>query len=166
MENGVAPTIIAARSAWWNSGRLPSMRAIVSPLRSPSAARLLARRSTRVRSSAQVQDTAPPLVRTATSSARCSAVSRKASAIVAASTPRFGVVLLSTCPSPGWLLHPEAAILEPADVVGQPNGEQQDDQDESHVAGLFHDAERDRATTHLLRQRPEDMASVQRKEGE
>src|SRR4051794_17765327 len=169
MENGVAPTIIAARSARWNSGRLPSISAIVSPLRSPSPCRPAAKASTRSRSSPHVHEISSSLVRTATSPARCAEVMRNASAIVAASTPRFGAVLLSTStPLPGVLrlLHSEAIAPEPVDVVGQPNDEQHDDQHETDVAGLLHDPERDRATPDLLRERPEDMPPVQRKEGE
>src|SRR3954453_7538215 len=167
MENGVAPTIIAARSARWNSGRLPSISAIVSPLRRPSACRPAASASTRSRSSPHVHATSSSLVRTATSPARWAEVSRKASAIVAASTPRFGAVLLSTSdPSPGWLLHSEAIAPKPIDVVGETHYEEHDHQHEPDIAGLLHDPERDRAPTHLLRQRPEDMPPVERKEGE
>src|SRR3954452_2542735 len=133
MENGVAPTIIAARSARWNSGRFPSISAIASPLRRPRACRPAARASTRSRSSPQVHETSSSLVRTATSSARSADVMRKASAIVAASTPRFAAVLLSTpTPSPGDLLHPEAIAPKPIDVVGEPHGEEQDHQHEPY----------------------------------
>src|ERR1700712_1867760 len=99
---------------------------MVSPLRRPSAYRPPASASTLERSSPHVHDTSSPLVRTATSPARWPEVMRKASAIVAASTPRFGAVLLSTAdPSPG-LLHSEASASKPIDVVGQPHHEQQD----------------------------------------
>src|SRR3954447_13901642 len=39
MEYGTAPSVITARSAMWNSGRLESMSATVSPRRTPSFAR-------------------------------------------------------------------------------------------------------------------------------
>src|SRR5690348_4003286 len=137
--------MIAARSARWNSGRLPSIRAIVSPLRSPSSCRPPASASTRSRSSPHVQEISSSLVRTATSPARLLDVMRKASAIVAASTPRCAAVLLSTAtPLPG-LLHSEAIAPKSIDVVGEPDHEDQDHQDEPHVAGLLHDPERDRA---------------------
>src|SRR5215212_2942157 len=56
MENGVAPSVITARSAMWNSGRLASISATVSPRRTPSLSSPPASASTRSRSALQDSD--------------------------------------------------------------------------------------------------------------
>ena len=96
MEKGVAPRVITARSAMWNSGRLANISATVSPFLTPRPARPPASASTRSRSSAKVSETESSFVRTATRSGLSSTVSRNASAIVAAPTARRpATVLLS-----------------------------------------------------------------------
>ena len=104
MENGVAPNIAAARSTTWNSGRLDSMIAIVSPRFSPSFASPPATASTRSSSSAQVSDTLSSGTRTATTPGLLAAVRRSASVSVGASVagPAAAVIVvlsisLTTC---------------------------------------------------------------------
>ena len=87
----------------WNSGRLPSISATVSPRRTPSSCRPRANASTRSRSSAQVSDTSSSLVRTATRSGWSSAVILKASAIVAAPTAREDAAAAVVAPMAGNL---------------------------------------------------------------
>ncbi len=88
----------------WNSGRLPSMIATVSPRPTPSFASPPATASTRRSSSAQVSETLSSVVRTATISGWLAAVRRSASVNVGASTarPTAGeiVLLLSMLPAP------------------------------------------------------------------
>src|SRR5919204_195561 len=95
MEKGVAPSIIAARSQRWNSGRLLNMSATVSPRLTPRPANPPARASTRSRISPQVMETASPLVRTAVAvhhdpRGRCRQAARggRARAIVGGDLPR------------------------------------------------------------------------------
>ncbi len=94
MENGVAPRVTAARSATWNSGRLPSMIATVSPRRTPSLASPPARASTRCRSSGHVRETLSSGVRTATMPGWLAAVRLSASVSVVASTARPAAVIV------------------------------------------------------------------------
>ena len=70
----------------WNSGRLPSMIATVSPRETPSLASPPASASTRSSSSDQVSETLSSGVRTATMSGWLAAVRRSASVSVGAST--------------------------------------------------------------------------------
>ena len=82
----------------WNSGRLPSMIATVSPRPTPSFARPPASASTRSSNSDHVRDTVSSGVRTATTSGLFAAVRRSASVIVGASAERptdAAIVLLS-----------------------------------------------------------------------
>ena len=82
----------------WNSGRLPSMIATVSPRPTPSFASPPATSSTRRSSCDQVNDTLSSGVRTATISGWLAAVRRSASVTVGASTARpaaGAIVLLS-----------------------------------------------------------------------
>ena len=79
---------MTARSARWNSGRLESISATVSPRFTPSLASPPASASTRSRSSPQVIETPSSLVRTATRSGKSSAVMRKASAMERACSAR------------------------------------------------------------------------------
>ena len=72
----------------WNSGRLPSISATVSPGRTPSPASPPASASTRSRSCAHVRLTSSSFVRTATRSGLSSTVSRNASGMVRAPTER------------------------------------------------------------------------------
>ena len=74
IENGTAPRCIAAASTRWNSGRLVSRKATVSPRPTPRPARPPAYSRTRAEYSPQVMETASPRVRSATSSARSAAV--------------------------------------------------------------------------------------------
>ena len=85
----------------WNSGRLPSISATVSPRLTPSFASPPASASTRSRSCAQVRETLSSGQRTATMSALFAAVRRSASVSVGASTARptaVVIVLLSISP--------------------------------------------------------------------
>src|SRR5215204_6451324 len=84
IENGRAPRCIAAASTRWNSGRLVSISASVSPRRSPRAWRPPAMRRTRSAYSRQVISSAPFFVRRATASGWASAVLWKASQTVRA----------------------------------------------------------------------------------
>src|SRR3954454_5750843 len=157
MENGMAPRVIAARSAMWNSGRLESISATVSPCATPSPARPPATASTRSRKRAQVKDSASSCVRTAIRSGWVAAVSRKASATVAAAV---ALLMEATLPDA------ESAVGESAEVVGQADHEQPDHEREADEAGALHDVERDRPPAHLLRQRPEDVPAVEGQERE
>ena len=87
----------------WNSGRLPSISATVSPRRTPSSCSPRASASTRSRSSLHVSETSSSLVRTATRSGWSSAVIRKASAIVAAPTAREDAAAAVVAPMAGNL---------------------------------------------------------------
>jgi hypothetical protein len=81
-ENGVAPTVMAARSARWNSNWLGNMSAIVSPRLSPSLLRPAASASVRLRRSAQVIENSSPFVRIAVRSPFLSTVRWNASMTV------------------------------------------------------------------------------------
>src|SRR5215213_99326 len=166
MENGVAPSVIAARSAMWNSGRFESISATVSPRRTPSPARPPASASTRSRSSPHVSETASSFVRTATRSPLSSAVSRNASAIERAPTERRVTEAVVVATAPAKLPDAEAVSREPPDVVREPDEEQREHEREPHEAGPLHDAEGHRAAADLLGQRPEDVAPVERQERE
>src|SRR3954453_5385095 len=170
MENGVARRVIAARSQRWNSGRLESRMARVSPAPRPSSARPPAMASTRSRAWAQVRLTLSSLVRKATRSPWAATVRRKASAMDVASTAARVAVELSMPRTLTQTSEPsagdEVAVGEVADVVGQADGEHQQDQGEAHGAGPLEHRERDRAAADLLGQRPEDVPAVQRQEGE
>src|SRR3954454_1001029 len=155
---------MTARSARWNSGRLESISATVSPRRTPSPASPPASASTRSRSSPQVSETSSSLVRTATRAGNSSAVMRKASAIDRACRRRETAAAVVAMPP--TLPDPEAIPRQPADVVGEADEEQHEHQREAHETGPLHHAERDRAPAHLLRQRPEDVAAVEREERE
>src|SRR3954453_22635758 len=157
MEYGTAASVITARAAMWNSGRLESMSATVSPRRTPSFARPPARASTRSRSSAHVKETESSIVRTATRSPWSSTVSRNASTIERAPTERRVA---------GGLADIEASVGQPADVVREADDEQREHECKADEAGPLHDAEGDRAAADLLRQRPEDVATVERQERE
>src|SRR4051812_16791146 len=170
MENGVAPSVITARSAMWNSGRLASIRATRSPRRTPSAARPPASASTRSRSSLQVCETSSSLVCTATRSGWSSTVIRKASAMVAAPTAREDAAAVGVLMARAYrrgstrgedeasrpLPRCEAAVVELVDVVAQPDHREHDHEREAHEAGPLHHRERDRPAADLLRHRPED----------
>src|SRR4051794_20503725 len=150
----------------WNSGRLASIRATVSPRRTPSLARPPASASTRARSSAQVSETASSFVRTATRSPWASAVSRNASAIERAPRERrvAGAVVVATTPQ--TLPDAEAPAREPPDVVREADEEEREHEREADEARPLHDAEGDGTAADLLRQRPEDVAAVERQERE
>ena len=82
----------------WNSGRLPSMIATVSPRLTPNPASPTASASTRPSSSDQLSETLSSAVRTAMISGLFAAVRRSASVTVGASTDRPAaceIVLLS-----------------------------------------------------------------------
>ncbi len=83
MENGTAPRWKAAVSTRWNCGPLAIISATVSPLRSPSPARPAAISRTRPAYSRQVNVTAPPGVRSATSCGYRATVAWNASQSVA-----------------------------------------------------------------------------------
>ena len=107
-----------ARSQRWNSGRLQSISAIVSPRLSPSSARPPASASTRSRSSPHVIVKASSLVRIATWSARSAAVMRNASASVGASAaaralPTLRNCRLHVCPPRSRLASEAVAIIAP-----------------------------------------------------
>ncbi len=90
----------------WNSGRLPSMIATVSPRPAPSFASPPATASTRWSSSDHVSETLSSGVRTATMSGLFAAVRRSASVSVGASTARPAtrvIVLLSMLSSASCL---------------------------------------------------------------
>src|SRR5215217_6039594 len=146
----------------WNSGRLPSISATVSPRPTPSRASPPASASTRSRSCDQVRLTSSSFVRTATRSGLSSTVSRNASVMVWAPTARRSFV----SPMGRTLSDREALSGQAPDVVRQPDNEQRDHQREADEPGALHDAERDRATAQLLGQRPEDVAAVERQERE
>src|SRR3712207_6696396 len=153
----------------WNSGRLPIISATVSPRRTPSSCSPRASASTRSRSSDQVNETSSSFVRTATRSGWSSAVIRKASAIVAAPTAREAAAGVAV-PMAGTYLcgltDVEAFAHQAPDVVRETDHEQHQDEREAHEARALHDLEGDRAPADLLRQRPEDVAAVQRQERE
>src|SRR5688572_18138823 len=74
-------------------------------------------------------------------------------------------VLLSTMPLPFGL--PDAVerpVLETLHVIGYPYEEQEQNQHEAHDAGALHRTEGDRPAAHLLRERPEDVPSVEGQE--
>src|SRR3954447_24969443 len=150
----------------WNSGRLASISATVSPRRTPSLARPPASASTRSRSSDHVRETESSFVRTATSSGWSSTVSRNASAIERAPRERrvAGAVVVATAPA--TLPDAEAAPREPPDVVREADEEEREDEREPDEACPLHDAEGDRPAADLLRERPEDVAAVERQERE
>src|SRR5829696_6818856 len=168
MENGVAPSDIAARSAMWNSGRLASMIATVSPRPTPSSCRPRASASTRSRSSDQVSETSSSLVRTATRSGWSSAVIRKASAMVAAPTARDPAAAGAVMGRPylRGLTDVEALAGQSPDVVRQADHGEPDDEREADEPGPLHGRERDRPAPHLLGQGPEDVPAVERQERE
>src|SRR4051812_11525638 len=156
---------MTARSARWNSGRLESISATVSPRRTPSAASPPASASTRSRSSPQVSEISSFLVRTATRSGKSSAVMRNASAIERACSARreTGAAVVAMRPT---LPDVEPLAGEPADVVREADEGEHDHEREAHESRPLHDAERDRAPAHLLGQRPEDVPAVERQERE
>src|SRR4051794_28903072 len=126
--------------------------------------------STRSRAWAQVRLTLSSLVRKATWSPWAATVRRKASAMDVASTAARVAVELSmprtltqtSGPSAG----DEVAVGEVADVVGQADGEHQQDQGEAHGTGPLEHRERDGPAADLLGQRPEDVSAVQGQERE
>src|SRR5215217_8504074 len=152
----------------WNSGRLPSSSAIVSPRRTPSACSPRANASTRSRSSAQVSETSSSLVRTATRSGWSSAVIRKASAMVAAPTARDPAAAGAVMGRPylRGLTDVEALAGQSPDVVRQADHGEPDDEREADEPGPLHGRERDRPAAHLLGQGPEDVPAVERQERE
>src|SRR5215204_5211947 len=156
---------MTARSARWNSGRLESISATVSPRLTPSLASPPASASTRSRSSPQVIETPSSLVRTATRSGKSSAVMRNASAIERACSARreTGAVEVAMRPT---LPDAESLPGQSPEVVREADEEQHDHEREPHEAGPLHDAERDRAPAHLLGHRPEDVTAVERQERE
>src|SRR5690349_2007394 len=116
----------------WNSGRLPSMRAMHWPLRRPRPWRPAAIASDRSRHWPQVIATSSPLVRMATWSSRWPAVIRNASAIVAASAARAVMSLMRAT-----LSHTEPLAAQPPDVVGEPHDEQEGDEHDPDDARLL-----------------------------
>src|SRR3954452_7149815 len=150
----------------WNSGRLESISATVSPRRTPSPARPPASASTRSRSSAQVSETASSFVRTATRSPWSSAVSRNASAIERASRERRVAGAVGVAPAPATLPDAEAPAREPPDVVREADEEERQHEREADEARPLHDAEGDGAAPDLLRECPEDVAAIERQERE
>src|SRR3954452_25580815 len=144
---------MTARSATWNSGRLDSISATVSPLRTPSRASPPASASTRASSCPQVRATSSSLVRNATRSGWSAAVMRNASAIVAAPTARLrgaaSIVAIAANPYTASASDVEAAAEQSPDVVGQPDHEQEHDEREADEPRSLHHAERDRAPAHL-----------------
>src|ERR1035437_9308079 len=178
----------------WNSGRLPSISATVSPCPTPSLARPPAAACTRSSSSDQVSETLPPGVRTATISGWAAAVRHSASVSVEASTALPGtavIVVLSmysswprfplaaeaiaaaalahgflTLMPPSALADVEPLAAERRKVVAEPDHEQQQDQHEADDAGALHDREGNPPAAHLLGQRPEHMAPVERQKRE
>src|SRR3954452_10876533 len=156
---------MTARSARWNSGRLESISATVSPRWTPSAARPPASASTRSRSSRHVSEISSSLVRTATRSGKSSAVMRKASAMERARSARreTGAAVVAMRPT---LPDAESLARESSDVVGQADREQHDYEREAHETGPLHDAEGDRPPAPLLGQGPEDVPAVERQERE
>ena len=168
----------------WNSGRLPSMMATVSPGPTPSLASPPATASTRSSSSAQVSETESSGVRTATISGLFAAVRRSASVRVGASTARPAAavrvplsILASMIVSSGRheryrratrgpLMHRETLAGQGRDVVVQPDQEEHEDEDEPDNPGALHDREGDPPATDLLGQCPEDVAAVERQERE
>src|SRR4051794_8955915 len=143
----------------WNSGRLESISATVSPRATPSFASPPASASTRSRSSAQVSETESSLVRTATRSPKSSAVMRNASAIERAPRARRETGAAVVAIPPPTLPDAEALPGQSPDVVREADDEQDHHECEADEAGPLHDAERDRAPAHLLGQRPEDVAA-------
>src|SRR4051794_10737905 len=150
----------------WNSGRLESISATVSPRRTPSLARPPASASTRSRSSDHVRETESSFVRTATLSGWSSTVSRNASAIERAPRERRVTEAVVVATAPATLPDAEAVAREPPDVVGEADEEQREHEREADEARPLHDAEGDRTAAHLLRQGPEDVATVERQERE
>ena len=67
---------------------------------------------------------------------------------------------------PGFSLHREPFARQAIDVVRQPDHEQDDHEHEALDPGALHHAEGHRLPAHLLHDRPEDVAAVERKEGE
>src|SRR3954451_11536898 len=163
MENGVAPTIIAAMSARWNSGRLLIISAIVSPRRRPRPCSAPASASAFSRSSAHVYSVEPSSARTAPSSARSPEVSRNASARLVALTPRVGTAAVSPAMPSSYS---ESLALQRVDVVRQADQEDRNDEHEAHDARALHDREGDRPPADLLGDGPEDVAAVERQERE
>src|SRR5438270_13246912 len=155
----------------WNSGRLASMIATVSPRPTPRPARPPAMASTRSSTSDQVNDTLSSGVRTATSSGWLAAVRRSASTTVGASTarpPAALIVLLSmlasvsrepvrrpTLPDGSGSADAEALARQRADVVRQSDGEQHQDDHEADHPGTLHHLEGDPPPADLLGHRPE-----------
>src|SRR4051794_20293328 len=150
----------------WNSGRLESISATVSPRRTPSRASPPARASTRSRSPLHVSETSSSFVRTATRSGWSSAVIRNASAIVRAPTARRAGVASVVSPMGLTLPDLEAVAGQSPGVVAEADQEQHDHEREADEAGTLHDAEGDRAAAHLLRHGPEDVAAVEGQERE
>src|SRR5919201_134006 len=64
------------------------------------------------------------------------------------------------------LLDPESLALKASNVVGESHNEHQYDKHESHHTGPLHDAEGDRPAPDFLDYGPEDVAPVERQEGE
>src|SRR4051794_38785265 len=144
---------MTARSATWNSGRLASIRATVSPRPTPSSCSPRASASTRSRSAAHVSDTSSSFVRTATRSGWSSAVIRKASAMVAAPTARDDASAADAVAMAGTyrarLTHVEALAGEASYVVREADHEQCHHQREADEPRALHRRERDRAPADL-----------------
>src|SRR3954447_26912378 len=157
----------------WNSGRLASITATTSPGATPSSRNPSAKRSTRSPYSAHVSSRSPPRVRSATRSGACATVRAKASATVSGCSPFFEpsactavLCIALSLPCGRGSAGVEAAAREAADVVREADHEQEHHEHEADHAGLLHDPERDRPPAHLLDQAPEDVAAVERQEGE
>src|SRR3954452_25437949 len=172
---------MAAASTRWNSGRLLSIRPIVSPRLSPSPASPAAIRSTRSAYSRQLIFTSSPLVRIATRSGTSAAVTWKAPHIVGSWSALYvtrsrSVVVVAISPSPLFraatgslnvlLRRSEPLAVQHADVIREPDHEQQDHEREAHYPRPLHRLQRHRAAAHLLHDRPEDVAAVERQERE
>src|SRR5215218_49872 len=157
---------MTARSARWNSGRLESISATVSPRLTPSSASPPASASTRSRSSPHVSATSSPFVRTATRSRKSSAVIRNASAIERACSARRETGAAVVAIARPTLPDVEALAGQSSDVVREADEEEHDHEGEADESCPLHHAEGDRAPPHLLGQRPEDVPAVERQERE
>src|SRR4051794_1150720 len=158
----------------WNSGRLTSMIAIVSPFWSPSAASPAAVLRTSSSYSLQVSSSDPSRVFSARRSGTRLAVNWKTpgavpwssaswcgdrSTCVAISIPPFRDSLIprsvNSCPA-----------RQPIDVVRQPQNEQPDYEHEADHPCPLHNGIGDRPPAHELDKRPEDVPAIERQERE
>src|SRR3954449_2799298 len=144
------------------------MSATLSPLPTPSLRSPAASASARSRIWPQVKVSEPPLVRTAMRSGTLATVCSSACVMVSPATGGAVRCCAAVVASMPWNLPQVEALAarQPADVVGQPDEGDEDDDHEADDARSLHHGEGNGATADLLGHGPEHVSAVQRKERE